>query len=126
MKKKLDKERVIAAIGWGESKAEKFDRDTQVISVEYLKRELEKISDTEVEDEAKEPEKVVVPRFVAEWYEQNKEDLDYAIFDVNVTMNEKYKQDRPLSDIEFWFDHRPNAPIKTVINMINGYEVEEV
>ena len=68
-----------------------------------------------------EPEKVKVPQFVAEWYEENKTNLEYNIWEYIYNWD---KQN--VSQIKTWFDYSSNKLLQTLINMKQfGYEVEE-
>lgn len=68
-----------------------------------------------------EPQKVVVPQFVADWYEENKTNLEYNIWEYIYNWD---KQN--VSQIKSWFDYPSNKPLQTLINMKQfGYEVEE-
>ena len=68
-----------------------------------------------------EPKKLVVPKFVAEWFEENKDDLDTAIFGYLVLWEERYTD----SVLYQWFDKSKNKPIETLVRMKDGYEVEK-
>ena len=68
-----------------------------------------------------EHQKPVVPKFVAEWFEENKDDLDTAIFGYLVFWKERYTD----SVLYQWFDKSKNKPIETLIRMKDGYEVEK-
>lgn len=68
-----------------------------------------------------EPQKPVVPKFVAEWFEENKDDLDTAIFGYLVLWEERYTD----SVLYQWFDKSKNKPIETLVRMKDGYEVEK-
>ena len=68
-----------------------------------------------------EPQKPVVPQFVADWYEENKTNLEYNIWEYIYNWD---KQN--ISQIKIWFDYSSNKPLQTLINMKQfGYEVEE-
>ena len=68
-----------------------------------------------------EPKKPVVPQFVADWYEENKDDLEYSIW--NYMYSWDFQED---SEFKNWFDHAQNNPLQTIINMHQfGYTVEE-
>lgn len=71
-----------------------------------------------------EPQKVKVPQFVAEWYEEKKEDLEFYIYQFCVDYAGSY-QKRKGSEFYLWFDKSENKPIETLIRMQEGYEVEE-
>ena len=68
-----------------------------------------------------EPQKVVVPQFVADWYEEHKDNLEFNIFDY------VYQFDQNAGfDFKDWFDDFNTKPIQTLVNMHQfGYEVEE-
>lgn len=68
-----------------------------------------------------EPQKPVVPKFVAEWFEDNKRDLDNAIFGYIV-----FWEERDTDNVLYqWFAKSKNKPIETLIRMKDGYEVEK-
>ncbi|MBJ7247168.1 DUF1642 domain-containing protein [Enterococcus faecium] len=70
-----------------------------------------------------EPQKPVVPKFVAEWFEDNKDALDLAIF---METRELDVEEWPhKTDFENWLDVAENKPIETLIRMKDGYEVEK-
>lgn len=68
-----------------------------------------------------EPQKVVVPQFVADWYEEHKDNLEFNIFDY------VYQFDQNAGfDFKDWFDDFNTKPIQTLVNMHQfGYEVEK-
>ncbi|OQO67714.1 hypothetical protein BH747_13760 [Enterococcus villorum] len=87
---------------------------------EQLKYDLYKeiLDDLEQLDE---PQKPVVPKFVAEWFEDNKDDLDNAIFGYLV-----FWEERDTDSVLYqWFAKSENNPIETFIRMKDGYEVEK-
>lgn len=66
------------------------------------------------------PQKVIVPQFVANWYEKNKYNLEFNMWDY------VYLFDRQ-EDTSFkkWFNDPKAEPFKTLVNMHQfGYEVE--
>lgn len=70
-----------------------------------------------------EPQKPVVPKFVAEWFEDNKHALDLAIFIAIRGLDvEEWPHD---TDFENWLDVSKNKPIENLIRMKDGYEVEK-
>lgn len=68
-----------------------------------------------------EPQKPVVPKFVADWFEENKDDLDNAIFGYLTLMKRRCTN----SILYQWFAKSENNPIETLIRMKDGYEVEK-
>ncbi|HFU6522538.1 TPA: DUF1642 domain-containing protein [Enterococcus hirae] len=70
-----------------------------------------------------EPQKQVVPKFVAEWFEDNKDALDLAIFMAIRELDDEEWLHK--TDFENWLDVAKNKPIETLICMKDGYEVEK-
>lgn len=69
--------------------------------------------------------KVTVPQFVADWFEKNKDDLDFAIYAAvahSIKESDYYRY--PEGFIE-WIELADNKPIETIIRMKDGYEVEK-
>ena len=67
-----------------------------------------------------EPRKVKVKQFVADWYERNKNDLDYNIWDYIYNWEEQEE-----SEFKNWFNCSKKA-FQTLVNMHQfGYEVDE-
>ena len=70
-----------------------------------------------------EPQKPVVHKFVAEWFEASKHALDLAIF---IAIRGLDDEEWPhKTDFENWLDVSKNKPIETLIRMKDGYEVEK-
>ena len=70
-----------------------------------------------------EPKPVVVPQFVADWYEENKDDFEYNVWD---WISSKDEPEKIQSEFAFWVNDVENNPIQTLVNMHQfGYEVEE-
>lgn len=71
--------------------------------------------------ELDEPQKVKVPQFVADWYEKNKNNLEFNICDF-VYMFDKNEE----SDFKKWFNAPKTKPFQTLVNMHQfGYTVEK-
>ena len=65
-----------------------------------------------------EPQKSVVPKFVADWFEDNKHALDLAIFTkIRELDGKRYPHE---TDFENWLDNAENNPIETLIRMKDG------
>ncbi|MEB8400962.1 DUF1642 domain-containing protein [Enterococcus casseliflavus] len=95
------------------------NRKTEELKSEFL---AEFISDLNQLDEQP---KVTVPQFVADWFEKNKDDLDFAIYSAvahSIKESEYYRY--PEGFIE-WIELADNKPIETLIRMKDGYEVEK-
>ena len=72
-----------------------------------------------------EPQKVVVPQFVADWYEENKDDFEGNLFRCIYEIYKK-RNDNELTKFEEWIIDGKTKPFKTLVNMHQfGYEVEE-
>lgn len=71
-----------------------------------------------------EPEKVKVPQFVADWYEEHKDNLEYNIWDWMKYNLEPKKQENVI--FSKWLGKTVNKPVETLIKMkLYGYEVEK-
>lgn len=70
-----------------------------------------------------EPQKPVVPKFVAEWFEDNKHALDLTIFIAIRGLNDEEWPHK--TDFENWLDVSKNKQIETLVRMKDGYEVEK-
>lgn len=67
-----------------------------------------------------EREKVTVPQFVADWYEENKDSFDYNLWEYLVDWEEQEP-----SDFKNWINNRNNA-FQILVNMHQfGYTVEK-
>ena len=70
-----------------------------------------------------EPEKPVVPQFVADWYEENKDYFEWHLYDLCIDSHERKLQE----DMYAWFNILNDKPIETLVMMHKfGYEVDEV
>ena len=70
--------------------------------------------------ELDEPEKPVVPQFVADWYEEHKDNFEYSIQCLCV------HGCLPVRKIQTWFDNEDNKPIETLVMMHKfGYIVKK-
>ena len=65
----------------------------------------------------------VVPECVAEWYEDKKNKLEFAVYNINTLIDKKSFND--LTKIEKWFEGVENKPIETIFKMKDGYTVEK-
>ena len=71
-----------------------------------------------------EPKKVVIPQFVADWFEDNFEELDWELGGVLINAFNTNRNER--SDFQDWLVDTTNYPIETLIRMkLFGYEVEK-
>ena len=83
--------------------------------------------DTVIEliSELDEPQKVKVPQFVADWYEENKDDFEGNLFRCIINIPSIFDGAK-LNEFERWFLNASTKPFQTLVNMHQfGYEVEE-
>ena len=71
-----------------------------------------------------EPEKPVVPQFVADWYEEHKGNFEILLS--GLCINFTYHRERLNVKLANWYEELENKPIQTLVNMHqSGYEVEK-
>lgn len=72
-----------------------------------------------------EPQKPVVPQFVSDWYEENKDDFEGNLFRCIDCIPDLYDEEE-LNDFEEWIIDSRTKPFQTLVNMHQfGYEVEK-
>ena len=65
--------------------------------------------------------KPVVPQFVADWYEEHKDDIEYNLYNLCTD----FRKQKLRVDLHVWFGDDNNKPIETFVKMkLFGYEVE--
>lgn len=69
-------------------------------------------------------EKVTIPQFVADWYEEHKDDLEFNIWDwIKYTQEEEKIENRQFTE---WLGEIENKPVETLVKMkLYGYTVEK-
>lgn len=71
-----------------------------------------------------EPQKVTVPQFVADWYEEYKDNLEYNIWDWMKYNLEPKKRENVI--FSRWLGKTANTPVETLVKMkLYGYTVEK-
>ena len=71
-----------------------------------------------------EPEKPVVPQFVADWYEEHKG--NFEIYLSELCINFTCHRERLNDKLANWYEQLENKPIETLVMMHKfGYEVDE-
>ena len=84
-----------------------------IVLVKQLDEQQEPIND---------PEKPVVPQFVADWYKKSKDDLEYNLYKLCT----HFREHKLRFDLQLWFSDNDNKPIETLVMMHKfGYEVEK-
>lgn len=72
--------------------------------------------------ELDEPEKPVVPQFVADWYEERKDYFDFNIYGFYKYFYSQGKHE----EVKKWIDNAENKAIETLVKMkLYGYDVEK-
>lgn len=89
-----------------------FERENQRLRAENLMENAKK----------QQPEIPEVPQFVADWYKENKNDLEYGIYSIHVDISDTSREE--MSDIENWFNSKAVKSIETIFAMKRlGYTV---
>ena len=71
-----------------------------------------------------EPEKPVVPQFVADWYEEHKD--NFEIYLSELCRNFTFNRERLKDKLANWYEQLENKPLQTLVNMHQfGYEVQK-
>lgn len=72
-----------------------------------------------------EREKVTIPKFMADWYEEHKDDFETNLFRAVDLIPSDYEEGE-LSEFEEWLVDEHTAPFQTLVNMHQfGYTVEK-
>lgn len=96
----------------------------QINGVRVIKNGLcEGLQDSiKVVEQLEEPEKPVVPQFVADFYESIKDDFEWGLYKLCIDFHEQ----KLRVDFQRWFDDDNNKSIETLVLMHKyGYEVEK-
>lgn len=67
----------------------------------------------------------VVSSFVAEWYEENEDNLELSIYNLCVDLDKKSFSEMKESEFDLWFDDTSNKGVETLIRMKDGYKIKE-
>ena len=87
-----------------------------IVATDKVLKDLRKL------DESQKP---VVPQFVADWYEENKDDFETNLFNTIGLVIRDF-EDGDLSAFEEWILDKHKAPFQTLVNMHQfGYEEEK-
>lgn len=86
---------------------------------------IDKITVLELIKLLDEPQKVAVPQFVADWYEEHKDDFEIALFRCIDHIPSVYDEG-DLNEFEEWIIDGETKPFQTLVNMHRfGYTVEK-
>lgn len=87
----------------------------------FVNESIPKLSVLNILNQLDEPQKVVVPQFVADWYEERKNNIDFEIWHYLHTFDSQ-KED----EFKKWMNKLGQKQIQTLINMHQfGYTVEK-
>ena len=79
----------------------------------------------EIFEQLDEPRKVKVKQFVADWYEENKDDFEGNLYRCPHNIPSTFDGAK-LNEFERWFLNASTKPFQTLVNMHQfGYEVDE-
>ena len=88
---------------------------------EYVKIDMV----VELLSELDEPQKVTIPQFVADWYEENKDGFEGNLYRYTLNIPSTFDGAK-LNEFERWFLNSGTKPFQTLVNMHQfGYEVEK-
>ena len=96
---------------------------------EYKDMSLDEVTVEEVLDDLQELESLYkpkdVPQYVADWYEEHKDNLEYNIWDwMKYNLEPKKRENAQFSK---WIASTENHPVETLVSMkLFGYEVGKV
>ena len=105
---------------------EKYEDKLKDIQLKFGANFKTKVYEGLVEDlrQLYEPQKVQVPQFVADWYEEHKDNLEYNIWDWMKYNLEPKKRENVI--FSRWLGKTVNNPVETLIKMkLYGYEVKK-
>ena len=86
---------------------------------------VDKLTTLELINLLDEPEKVKIPQFVAEWYEENKDVFEANLYRYAYNIPSVFDSAK-LNEFERWFLTAGKKPFQTLVNMHQfGYEVEK-
>ena len=95
------------------------ENKSQIINCIDVNRIIKKI------EQLDESQKVKVPQFVAEWYEENKDVFEANLYRYAYNIPSVFDSDK-LNEFERWFLTAGTKPFQTLVNMHQfGYEVEK-
>ena len=73
-----------------------------------------------------EPQKLIVPQFVADWYEENEDNFETNLFQFIESLEVAPCEEDNLIEFIGWLMDKDTKPFQTLVNMHQfGYEIEE-
>ena len=90
----------------------------------FVDEPVSKKSVLDIVSKIDEPQKPVVPKFVADLYESIKDDFEDKVYDLCFPFNRDNGE--LSSEVREWFDCGKNEPIQTLVKMkLYGYTIEQ-
>ena len=124
----MNKQEAIETIEQDKIQVGRFTEITREVNA--IQRKIEMVDYVPLEtvvsviDKINEPQKVTIPKFVANFYESIKDDFEDKVYDLCVQFNRDNGE--LSSEVCGWFDCGKNEPIQTLVKMkLYGYKVEQ-
>ncbi|EGA9846887.1 DUF1642 domain-containing protein [Listeria monocytogenes] len=95
--------------------------ETQVLSIKQSDSPIDLLFSDKAVAKVEEPELVVVPQCVADWYEQHRYKLEHSIWQYIYCWDVQKRK----SDFYNFMKNDNLKPVETLIKMKDGYEVEK-
>ncbi|EIZ6626589.1 DUF1642 domain-containing protein [Listeria monocytogenes] len=95
--------------------------ETQILSIKQSDSPIDLLFSDKAVAKVEEPERIVVPQFVADWYEQHRYKLEYSIWQYIYCWDVQKRE----SDFYDFMNNNNLKPVETLIKMKDGYEVEK-
>lgn len=98
-----------------------------VLANENLMKENKRLAQeiVDLKSELDQRDVISVPSFVAEWYEENEDNLELSIYNLCVDLDKKSSSEISESEFYLWFDDSLNKGIEILISMKDGYKIKE-
>lgn len=99
-----------------------------VLANENLMKENKRLAQemlADLKSELDQRDVISVPSFVAEWYEENEDNLELSIYNLCVDLDKKSFSEIEESEFDLWFDDTSNKGVETLIRMKDGYKIKE-
>ena len=104
---------------------EKYEDELKDVQLKFGSNFKTKVYEEFIEDlkQLDEPQEPVVSQFVADWYEEHKDNFEYEVWD---WISSKDEPEMIHKEFAFWVNDVENNPIQTLVNMHQfGYTVEK-
>ncbi|EHZ2231793.1 DUF1642 domain-containing protein [Listeria monocytogenes] len=95
--------------------------ETQILSIKQSNSPIDLLFSDKAVAKVEEQERLVVPQFVADWYEQHRYKLEYSIWQYIYCWDVQKRK----SDFYNFMKNDNLKPVETLIKMKDGYEVKK-